>query len=141
MATGVPNSWWAMRPVRFRWCAKTTDGQLSCVTWYPAGHRFTVPERKAALAQYAQRLGLAEARFRAGQAWDASCAAAVKLVQTDDVEPAAAAAPRLSALASITARLLTLYVPAVSAPAVPAVPSGAGDGRVRRFLCRLPGRP
>jgi hypothetical protein len=30
----------------------------SCVAWYPAGHEFSLEERKAALAQYASKLGL-----------------------------------------------------------------------------------
>lgn len=34
------------------------SGATSCTTWYPEGHRFSVEERKAALAAYASRLGL-----------------------------------------------------------------------------------
>lgn len=30
----------------------------ACVAWYPAGHAFSLEERKAALAQYASKLGL-----------------------------------------------------------------------------------
>src|SRR4051812_17205462 len=40
---------------------KTADGVVSCITWYPAGHRFSVQERRSAVAQYAKRLGLADA--------------------------------------------------------------------------------
>ena len=37
-------------------------GDVSCRTWYPAGHQFSVTERKAALAEYAARLGIAAPR-------------------------------------------------------------------------------
>jgi hypothetical protein len=33
-------------------------GDVNCMAWYPAGHRFTVADRKAALADYARRLGI-----------------------------------------------------------------------------------
>jgi len=33
-------------------------GDVDCMAWYPAGHRFSVAERKAALAEYARRLGI-----------------------------------------------------------------------------------
>ena len=34
-------------------------GETACTTWYAPGHAFSVAERKAALAAYARRLGLA----------------------------------------------------------------------------------
>jgi hypothetical protein len=37
-------------------------GDVDCMAWYPAGHRFSVAERKAALAEYARRLGIDEPR-------------------------------------------------------------------------------
>lgn len=42
----------------------TPSGSMSCMTWYPEGHRFSVEERKAALAAYATRLGLESAHGR-----------------------------------------------------------------------------
>ena len=36
------------------------DGQAYCMAWYPEGHRFSLDERKAALNEYASRLGIAE---------------------------------------------------------------------------------
>ena len=37
----------------------TADGQTSCTAWYPEGHSFSEAERKAALAAYASKLGVA----------------------------------------------------------------------------------
>jgi hypothetical protein len=34
------------------------SGEAFCMAWYPEGHRFSLDERKAALAQYATKLGL-----------------------------------------------------------------------------------
>lgn len=41
---------------------KAPTGDVNCVAWYPAGHRFSVAERKAALAAYARRLGIDQPR-------------------------------------------------------------------------------
>ena len=38
-----------------------TAGKHSCTAWYPEGHVFSLEERKAALAQFATRLGLVDA--------------------------------------------------------------------------------
>lgn len=37
-------------------------GEVNCMAWYPEGHRFSVAERKAALADYARHLGIGEPR-------------------------------------------------------------------------------
>ena len=34
------------------------SGEAFCMAWYPEGHRFSLDDRKAALAQYASKLGL-----------------------------------------------------------------------------------
>ncbi|HTW34366.1 MAG TPA: hypothetical protein VMD53_07100 [Rhizomicrobium sp.] len=34
------------------------SGESFCMAWYPEGHRFSLDDRKAALAQYASKLGL-----------------------------------------------------------------------------------
>jgi len=36
------------------------DGATTCMAWYPAGHTFSEAERRAAVADYASRLGLVE---------------------------------------------------------------------------------
>ncbi|HEX3808382.1 MAG TPA: hypothetical protein VHW02_01685 [Rhizomicrobium sp.] len=46
------------------------DNSAYCMGWYPQGHVFNEAERRAALAEYAQKLGLAAA---AGGTPDASC--------------------------------------------------------------------
>ncbi len=40
-------------------------GQTYCMAWFPEGHRFTLDERKAALAAYASKLGLDEPQKKA----------------------------------------------------------------------------
>ncbi len=42
-------------------------GQTFCMAWYPEGHHFSLEERKAALAAYANKLGLDEARGATGK--------------------------------------------------------------------------
>jgi hypothetical protein len=41
--------------------AKSATSGPYCTAWYPEGHMFSLEDRKAALAQYASRLGLADA--------------------------------------------------------------------------------
>jgi hypothetical protein len=40
---------------------KSAAGDVVCAAWYPQGHAFSADERKAAVAAYARRLGLADA--------------------------------------------------------------------------------
>lgn len=40
---------------------KSAAGDQACAAWYPQGHVFSADERKAAVAAYARRLGLADA--------------------------------------------------------------------------------
>jgi cytochrome c peroxidase len=48
------------------------------MTWYPEGHVFSLDERKAALAQYANRLGLADTNDKKAEAFvKASCMSSV----------------------------------------------------------------
>jgi hypothetical protein len=42
------------------------SGEAFCMAWYPEGHRFSLDERKAALAQYASKLGLDTAAPKKG---------------------------------------------------------------------------
>jgi hypothetical protein len=39
---------------------RSAIGATACASWYPQGHAFTVAERKAAVAAYAQRLGVSD---------------------------------------------------------------------------------
>lgn len=39
--------------------ARTQDGRLSCTEWYPQGHVFADAEKRAAVQEYAARLGVA----------------------------------------------------------------------------------
>src|SRR5205085_10525770 len=46
----------------------------SCTAWYPEGHVFSLEERRAALAQFATRLGLADAADKKAASSKAGCA-------------------------------------------------------------------
>src|SRR6185312_3196076 len=87
---------------------KFPDGTVTCTHWYAAGHRFTVEERKAALAAYARRLGVQDPRYAAG---DDKCLASGKL--RGQTQPVAIqgkpANPGTDTLSAITAQLLALY--------------------------------
>ena len=53
---------------------KPPAGAANCMSWYPAGHSFSMLERKAALAEYAGRIGLNEPRVgRSGAVVKPSC--------------------------------------------------------------------
>ena len=53
---------------------KTPTGAAACMAWYPEGHRFSIEERRAAVAAYAGRIGLHEPRGRkSGAAAKPSC--------------------------------------------------------------------
>src|SRR5579883_1484743 len=86
---------------------ESDDGLTRCGRWYPAGHRFTVKERRAALAAYARELGLPGAIAKAG----AGCAApkSVKLAAEESAQPQLPRSARRAILDSITARMLGLY--------------------------------
>ncbi|MBV9044520.1 MAG: hypothetical protein JO294_05315 [Alphaproteobacteria bacterium] len=61
-----------------------TAGETNCTAWYPQGHVFSAEERKAAVAAYARRLGVAASAPSAG-----ACAAhsAPAVVRTPGVNP------------------------------------------------------
>lgn len=104
---------------------RTANGEVSCATWYPAGHQFTAAERKAALAQYARRLGLTDSRYQAA-ARDRKdpCASAIKTIQvarpaaahSDRPQSAPAPAARSDTLVSIMKRVLAFYTPEQASP-------------------------
>ena len=85
---------------------KSLEGEISCTHWFAAGHRFTVEERKAELAAYAQRLGVRDPRYAAKPD---NCPASVK---TREQAPQPSSVPKQPAgttLNAITAQLLALY--------------------------------
>lgn len=52
---------------------KAANGTSSCSAWYPEGHVFSAAEKRAALAAYAQKLGIAEHAKGAPHASAAVC--------------------------------------------------------------------
>jgi hypothetical protein len=72
--------------------SRPASGDGFCRIWYPAGHAFTDRDRQAALAEYASRLGLTQARAKK-QATGCAPAAAVNVADDHGKPDAAAAAP------------------------------------------------
>lgn len=70
--------------------AQAVEGGTACTSWYPAGHVFSVAERKAALARQARRLGLTLSR---AQMKDAACTAEVEKAERAQ-QAVVAVAPR-----------------------------------------------
>src|SRR5438105_2712114 len=65
----------------------------ACVSWYPEGHNFSVEERKAALAQFAVKLGLADAKIAAEAKPDCGRKTAPAETTKTTAEPLKAATP------------------------------------------------
>lgn len=105
--------------------AKDANGEVVCSSWYPAGHRFSVAEREAALARYAKRLGLDMPASRPTARFNSpSCLSETKTAQLEsppaDKEPQPAKVnykARGGVLNGIMARVFALY--ARREPAVP----------------------
>jgi hypothetical protein len=103
---------------------KDGGGQISCASWYPAGHHFNTAERKAALAQYARRLGVDDPRYGAPAQLKNDCGPALKvtrLASANDTGPGAKISDDGSdTLNMIMGQVLALYrrAPAVAFPAV-----------------------
>jgi hypothetical protein len=57
---------------------RAATGEASCSVWYPAGHVFGAAEKQAALAAYADRLGLAAAAKKQTHAAAPVCAPALR---------------------------------------------------------------
>ena len=93
----------------------------SCMSWYPEGHKFTLDERKAALAAFAVKLGLADA---AGSAPKSDCATPVASM---DAKPAmaSAAAPAPETAKVIAGTVQPAKETSIAAPAIPAAPATA----------------
>ena len=57
---------------------KTTKGAFSCRAFYPEGHAFSLDERKAALAEFAGQLGLADLATNSAAAGNIPCGMGVE---------------------------------------------------------------
>ena len=68
---------------------RAPDGSQYCMAWYPQGHQFSAADRKAALAQYASRLGVPmKAHATKAAAHPSICAiAAVAVVPATTARP------------------------------------------------------
>jgi hypothetical protein len=65
-----------------------TAGDTSCVAWYPSDHVFGASEKRAALAAYADRLGLADHSRKAPRA-PQTCASAAHIAKAQTPTPPA----------------------------------------------------
>ncbi|HWA88927.1 MAG TPA: hypothetical protein VG889_02755 [Rhizomicrobium sp.] len=76
-------------------------GEASCVSWYPSDHVFGTSEKRAALAAYADRLGIADRPKKGAKAPAPACAPAVKLARKQTASTATPlASPSVSPLAA-----------------------------------------
>ena len=113
--------------------ATSAAKETYCTTWYPEGHVFNTDERKAALAQYAMRLGLGDPAQK-GAVTGAPCGSApVRLIDAKSEAPkpevaktdAKADAPKYDAPKADPAPM-----PAATTPA-PAGPRGRRGAALR----------
>ena len=95
---------------------KPPAGAASCMSWYPAGHSFSMQERKAALAEYAGRIGLQEPRGkRSGAAVNPSCI----LPAAETIQFARARTP---AQKNLSRRHASAAAPSVMVASLPSAP-------------------
>jgi len=116
------------------WIAlKSPAGDLLCNAWYPAGHAFSLEERKAALAAYANRLGIDDpaARKSAAGMPQSSCAP----TRADTPAKANSEAPRRTA--ARTSGPNAMMLAAVAKPSgvgstlpIPTLPINVRDSKV-----------
>ncbi len=69
-----------------------TSGEMSCFAWYPSGHAFSASEKQAALAAYAERLGVADHAKKAARPAQ-SCAPAPSHIARKQATPPPAQGP------------------------------------------------
>jgi len=67
-------------------------GEASCFAWYPSGHAFSASEKQAALAAYAEKLGVAERAKKAVRAAQ-NCAPAASHIARKQTTPPPAQGP------------------------------------------------
>jgi hypothetical protein len=77
--------------------ARSATSGSYCTAWFPEGHMFSLDDRKAALAQYASRLGLADGDDKKPQLLTRSGCASAPPVHAAEVRPKAEAIPIPSA--------------------------------------------
>src|SRR6266446_2176711 len=129
--------------------SRAPSSDAYCTSWYPEGHVFSLDERKAALAQYASRLGLAEGVEKKPDAGRFGCKAGTSTANAAPVAEKAAAASAPAAPAAVPVAPVTAPA-AVSAPPAgdKAVPAAGKQGaaksppaprRVTRAPTPLPG--
>jgi hypothetical protein len=99
--------------------ARAPSSDAYCTSWYPEGHVFSLEERKAALAQYASRLGLADGVEKKPDAGRFGCKTGTSTANAAALpEKAAAAAASSAPPAAASAPAAAVIAPAaVSAPA------------------------
>ena len=82
--------------------SRSPDGNSACTAWYPEGHAFSRDEKKAAVEEFASRLGVSETaptkKHRAARAATQTCGGGFVTNIAD-----AAAAPSLSASTPVAA--------------------------------------
>jgi hypothetical protein len=86
----------------------------NCTSWYPADHVFGAAEKRAALAAYADKLGISEHGKNAARATAAPCVPAMRAVKAKN-RP------------SDTAPLLTISHPVPAAPSADPAVKGSGS--------------
>ncbi|MGH6814600.1 MAG: hypothetical protein ACREC6_02740 [Hyphomicrobiaceae bacterium] len=97
-----------------------------CTSWYPEGHVFSLEDRKAALAQYANRLGLGVSTEKAaGPPARSSCDDAAASVTPASSTPAVPAASPVPAAAPTPAASPVGEAAPTPAPAAPAAAQAA----------------
>jgi hypothetical protein len=73
--------------------SKSPTGGPFCTAWYPEGHMFSLEDRKAALAQYASRLGLGDAGDKKADAPPARSGCGPAPTHVTELRPKPDAAP------------------------------------------------
>jgi hypothetical protein len=125
----------------------TGGARVSCRSWYPEGHVFSEAEKKAALADYAVRLGLpvTESETKSGCPAGIAAKTAAAPMAAPQVMPMAAAKPAATARpAAITAakpqvrNVRTAYAPAAPNTLPPIAPVAVRDSQVRAVDDTLP---
>ena len=97
---------------------KPPAGAASCMSWYPAGHSFSIQERKAALADYAGRIGLHEPHGRmSGAVVNPSCV--LPAAQTVQAARARTPAQKNQSRRHASAATPSAMVASLTAPSAP----------------------
>jgi hypothetical protein len=110
--------------------ATSVSKDAYCTAWYPEGHAFSVDERKAALAQYAMRLGLGDSAQK-GSPCNAGPGRLLEAAKTDAAKVEAVKAEvKTDAAKSDAPKADSAPTPAAAAPAL-AGPRGRRGAALR----------